>query len=179
GGWRGAPGRRRGAWRGAVGAALRQAAGGAEAGAAVAGAGGVGVGAPLGPRGCRGVVGLHRGEGRRPVRVAARVERAPRASLRAVRSALWHLSVVLRHLDAAAAPRGAWALAPPGSRAEEHTSELQSRVDLVCRLLLEKKKKLMKWYARTVKGTGKYGDRAKERDGEIKRIAEAHYEAPE
>src|SRR5438105_11618361 len=29
----------------------------------------------------------------------------------------------------------------PTSRSEEHTSELQSRVDLVCRLLLEKKKK--------------------------------------
>src|SRR5438105_10504418 len=28
-----------------------------------------------------------------------------------------------------------------GARSEEHTSELQSRVDLVCRLLLEKKKK--------------------------------------
>src|SRR5438105_5899480 len=28
-------------------------------------------------------------------------------------------------------------------RSEEHTSELQSRVDLVCRLLLEKKKKKM------------------------------------
>ena len=27
------------------------------------------------------------------------------------------------------------------SRSEEHTSELQSRFDLVCRLLLEKKKK--------------------------------------
>src|SRR5690349_24134523 len=27
------------------------------------------------------------------------------------------------------------------SRSEEHTSELQSRIDLVCRLLLEKKKK--------------------------------------
>src|SRR5207247_10838911 len=27
-----------------------------------------------------------------------------------------------------------------GERSEEHTSELQSRVDLVCRLLLEKKK---------------------------------------
>src|SRR5437868_7990783 len=30
---------------------------------------------------------------------------------------------------------------PPRSRSEEHTSELQSRFDLVCRLLLEKKKK--------------------------------------
>src|SRR5438105_10516368 len=32
---------------------------------------------------------------------------------------------------------GEWAVV----RSEEHTSELQSRVDLVCRLLLEKKKK--------------------------------------
>src|SRR5206468_12907581 len=30
---------------------------------------------------------------------------------------------------------------PWGRRSEEHTSELQSRSDLVCRLLLEKKKK--------------------------------------
>src|SRR5690349_24248667 len=30
-------------------------------------------------------------------------------------------------------------------RSEEHTSELQSRRDLVCRLLLEKKKKLKAW----------------------------------
>src|SRR6266849_8990645 len=30
---------------------------------------------------------------------------------------------------------------PQSARSEEHTSELQSRVDLVCRLLLEKKKK--------------------------------------
>src|SRR2546428_9370945 len=30
----------------------------------------------------------------------------------------------------------------PESRSEEHTSELQSRSDLVCRLLLEKKKRL-------------------------------------
>src|SRR5437868_13424226 len=29
-----------------------------------------------------------------------------------------------------------------GRRSEEHTSELQSRFDLVCRLLLEKKKKV-------------------------------------
>src|SRR5438874_6622516 len=31
---------------------------------------------------------------------------------------------------------------PVAPRSEEHTSELQSRRDLVCRLLLEKKKKL-------------------------------------
>src|SRR2546426_4208439 len=32
--------------------------------------------------------------------------------------------------------------APAGERSEEHTSELQSPCNLVCRLLLEKKKKL-------------------------------------
>src|SRR2546422_5354295 len=32
-------------------------------------------------------------------------------------------------------------------RSEEHTSELQSRLHLVCRLLLEKKKKYRKTYA--------------------------------
>src|SRR2546429_5612384 len=39
--------------------------------------------------------------------------------------------------------RGAWSLGPGGiglARSEEHTSELQSRLHLVCRLLLEKKK---------------------------------------
>src|SRR6266516_7181706 len=35
---------------------------------------------------------------------------------------------------------GRRATPPPGSRSEEHTSELQSPYDLVCRLLLEKKK---------------------------------------
>src|SRR5690349_24193544 len=46
---------------------------------------------------------------------------------------------------------GCWQLAIPsarpgarGRRSEEHTSELQSRRDLVCRLLLEKKKKRTK-----------------------------------
>src|SRR3712207_6978926 len=38
-------------------------------------------------------------------------------------------------LGAVRAPRR-----PPGDRSEEHTSELQSRQYLVCRLLLEKKK---------------------------------------
>src|SRR5438034_7090453 len=33
--------------------------------------------------------------------------------------------------------------APPERRSEEHTSELQSHSDLVCRLLLEKKKELV------------------------------------
>src|SRR3712207_8221719 len=42
---------------------------------------------------------------------------------------------------AASAPRGT----PPSIRSEEHTSELQSRQYLVCRLLLEKKKKNRKY----------------------------------
>src|SRR3712207_9481618 len=52
------------------------------------------------------------------------------------------------HLRAAAhglgEQRGGVRLAggPPGGRSEEHTSELQSRQYLVCRLLLEKKKQL-------------------------------------
>src|SRR5689334_24673480 len=40
----------------------------------------------------------------------------------------------------AAALRSLSASAPAGSRSEEHTSELQSQIHLVCRLLLEKKK---------------------------------------
>src|SRR3712207_7560732 len=42
---------------------------------------------------------------------------------------------------AAAADRPAGGPDPGGPRSEEHTSELQSRQYLVCRLLLEKKKK--------------------------------------
>src|SRR6266702_2822705 len=44
-----------------------------------------------------------------------------------------------RHRRAAAG--SSW---PPTNRSEEHTSELQSRGHLVCRLLLEKKKKKIK-----------------------------------
>src|SRR2546429_3278723 len=36
---------------------------------------------------------------------------------------------------------GSWLKEAAGWRSEEHTSELQSRLHLVCRLLLEKKKK--------------------------------------
>src|SRR5688572_31171333 len=42
------------------------------------------------------------------------------------------------HCQGVVAPREAMALLP---RSEEHTSELQSQSNLVCRLLLEKKKK--------------------------------------
>src|SRR2546422_3829582 len=53
-------------------------------------------------------------------------------------------------------PRGSWPRSPrtpcpptrrvPRLRSEEHTSELQSRLHLVCRLLLEKKKKRQNAY---------------------------------
>src|SRR5437868_10378603 len=46
----------------------------------------------------------------------------------------------VRRPPAARAVTPARARAPPAVRSEEHTSELQSRFDLVCRLLLEKKK---------------------------------------
>src|SRR5947209_9146846 len=39
---------------------------------------------------------------------------------------------------------GSWADFLPDQRSEEHTSELQSRQYLVCRLLLEKKKKIQR-----------------------------------
>src|SRR5260370_32210854 len=42
-----------------------------------------------------------------------------------------------RRTEACPSPRAG---AAPGMRSEEHTSELQSHLNLVCRLLLEKKK---------------------------------------
>src|SRR5690606_41009906 len=50
--------------------------------------------------------------------------------------------VASAHRDLTAS-RSGYAVGRPGcySRSEEHTSELQSRENLVCRLLLEKKKK--------------------------------------
>src|SRR2546421_6212445 len=70
------------------------------------------------------------------------------------RSTLFPYTTLFRSLPAAGAggrPRhpdlaGVWPifrLSPKGVRSEEHTSELQSRSDLVCRLLLEKKKRIL------------------------------------
>src|SRR2546427_7825207 len=47
-------------------------------------------------------------------------------------------------------PRSARTTSPPMSRSEEHTSELQSQSNLVCRLLLEKKKKQRFTHCHTV-----------------------------
>src|SRR5438105_5523507 len=59
------------------------------------------------------------------------------------RAAEWILGMQSRN--------GGWA-----SRSEEHTSELQSRVDLVCRLLLEKKKKKKEINIKTDKKTSEH-----------------------
>src|SRR5690349_23727455 len=61
------------------------------------------------------------------------------------RAALWHAGPARRRgrhdrADRAEGPRGAARRRIVRRRSEEHTSELQSRRDLVCRLLLEKKK---------------------------------------
>src|SRR3712207_7463684 len=63
----------------------------------------------------------------------ARPQRSPRPARQVCRSAAC-ASASRRITGHARAPR-------PPSRSEEHTSELQSRQYLVCRLLLEKKKK--------------------------------------
>src|SRR5690606_40697486 len=51
---------------------------------------------------------------------------------------------VHRRPDPPATTRATRALRAPAGRSEEHTSELQSRENLVCRLLLEKKKNTTK-----------------------------------
>src|SRR2546425_9667792 len=54
--------------------------------------------------------------------------------------------VVARGTEAAGGEYGAGARERVGHRSEEHTSELQSLAYLVCRLLLEKKKKKNKYH---------------------------------
>src|SRR2546429_9003056 len=66
------------------------------------------------------------------------------------RSTLFPYTTLFRSLIRDRAPRACrtgptaapptWRAAPRKARSEEHTSELQSRLHLVCRLLLEKKK---------------------------------------
>src|SRR5260221_7333695 len=66
------------------------------------------------------------------------------------RSTLFPYTTLFRSLRSCAAPPGSATSASPfgrpsaarPARSEEHTSELQSHSDLVCRLLLEKKKKI-------------------------------------
>src|SRR2546426_7549511 len=78
------------------------------------------------------------------------IRRPPRSTLFPY-TTLFRSHPVRRHRDAAAAAQdladqqrvgpGADGVAQRRQRSEEHTSELQSPCNLVCRLLLEKKKK--------------------------------------
>src|SRR5256885_13031589 len=61
------------------------------------------------------------------------------------RRAIWHVSVIEAPSGAidgflVSVKHPASNMLGPGARSEEHTSELQSPCNLVCRLLLEKKK---------------------------------------
>src|SRR5207249_9071612 len=72
-----------------------------------------------------------------PRQVKPRLFGAPMIEFRA---AEWHESNGL--IENSGSRRERETLARRGPRSEEHTSELQSRFDLVCRLLLEKKNNL-------------------------------------
>src|SRR2546427_9634313 len=61
--------------------------------------------------------------------------RSPDPAVTGIASPAAHLDVLLPHLREVVV----------GLRSEEHTSELQSQSNLVCRLLLEKKKKKKNW----------------------------------
>src|SRR5260370_3551796 len=65
-----------------------------------------------------------------------------RNSLRPRSSPSWSISAPNQSLSSASMPNLPFHLGSRrSSRSEEHTSELQSHLNLVCRLLLEKKKK--------------------------------------
>src|SRR3712207_7235283 len=71
-----------------------------------------------------------------PARHVRAREEAPRQRTRARRRSPW------RDEHRPRAPGSVMGTRSPRARSEEHTSELQSRQYLVCRLLLEKKKQL-------------------------------------
>src|SRR3712207_7582443 len=66
--------------------------------------------------------------------------RSPRPIMRSQPRPLLRRVLITPSIIGAVPPTGA-AVPPSAKRSEEHTSELQSRQYLVCRLLLEKKKK--------------------------------------
>src|SRR2546429_2135419 len=77
------------------------------------------------------------------------IRRPPRSTLFPYTTLFRSRSCQAVHKDSRRCQRRSWLEGEPcsprnraGCRSEEHTSELQSRLHLVCRLLLEKKKKL-------------------------------------
>src|SRR2546422_6835969 len=69
------------------------------------------------------------------------IRRPPRSTLFPYTTLFRSATTMHSAPDAAAPCRAASAKSCQANRSEEHTSELQSRLHLVCRLLLEKKKK--------------------------------------
>src|SRR5258708_22018832 len=67
----------------------------------------------------------------------------------------WRWIAPARPIPNAISPAASWSSKMKASRSEEHTSELQSPDHLVCRLLLEKKKKKEN-YIRIQKSVYKY-----------------------
>src|SRR5438876_4740807 len=74
------------------------------------------------------------------------IRRPPRSTLFPYTTLFRSLPAADHHRDGARQRDGA---AGRSGRSEEHTSELQSPVHLVCRLLLEKKKKTINYYPLT------------------------------
>src|SRR3989475_5760625 len=76
----------------------------------------------------------------RSLNAAVGVVRAVNAARPARSRAGRELDAILRKLQNELFDLGGELATPPSERSEEHTSELQSQSNLVCRLLLEKKK---------------------------------------
>src|SRR2546427_9299892 len=75
-----------------------------------------------------------------PYTTLFRSRAAPHLQESALRTRAWQrLALMAEHRGDADAAAAAWKQAAQ-ARSEEHTSELQSQSNLVCRLLLEKKK---------------------------------------
>src|SRR5438094_6138970 len=72
------------------------------------------------------------------------IRRPPRSTLFPYTTLFRSPSVVNGVVNLTAYFQNSWLVLAPDARSEEHTSELQSPYDLVCRLLLEKKKKKRK-----------------------------------
>src|SRR5690606_40266160 len=98
------------------------------------------------------------------------VSRTPPRGRRPGRPATAASSCRCRHRSRRTAPRRCPRRTPRTWRSEEHTSELQSRENLVCRLLLEKKNIRHLRYIETVAcdGCGHHPDR---HDGDLVLIA--------
>src|SRR2546430_12333249 len=74
------------------------------------------------------------------------IRRPPRSTLFPYTTLFRSIQAILRHEDVSTTQRSYIKIPRPAvtaamKRSEEHTSELQSQSNLVCRLLLEKKKK--------------------------------------